>query len=139
MSLDLLLGLDPAKIKRPQKEVEITRLSELLGQPCIFTCKALTADEMDEIQEMVLEIKTQEVDVPEMQLMTILKGVADPDLKNEALLKHYDVPTPKELVRKLLLPGEVTKVYTAISDLSGYGEGAVKEVKNLSKQTASWN
>jgi len=129
-TLDLLLKLDQSKLKRPTREVEIKRLSDLTGEKVVFVCEALTADEMGGIQEMVLDVKKQDVDVPEMQVLTVLAGVKEPNLKDKDLLGCYNVPTPKELLRKLLLPGEIAALYQTISDLSGYGEGAVREVKN---------
>lgn len=129
-TLDLLLKLDQSKLKRPRKEIEIKRLSELTGGKAVFVCEALTADEMEGIQEMVLDVKKQDVDVSEMQALTVLAGVREPNLKDRGLLDYYNAPTPKELLRKLLLPGEIAAVYNAISALSGYGEDAVQEVKN---------
>lgn len=129
-TLDLLLKLDQSKLKRPTREVEVKRLSSLAGEKVVFICEALTADEMTGIQEMVLDIKGQDVDVSEMQVLTVLAGVKEPSFKDKNLLDYYNVPTPKELLQKLLLPGEIASLYNNISDLSGYGEDAVQEVKN---------
>lgn len=129
-TLDLLLKLDQSKLIRPRKEVEIKRLSEAAGEKVVFVCEALTADEYVGIQEMVLDVEKQDVDVPEMQVQVTLAGVKEPNLKERALLDYYNVPTPKELLRKLLLPGEIIALYNTISELSGYGKKAVEEVKN---------
>ena len=45
-------------------------------------------------------------------------------------MQKFKASTPKELVRKLLLSGEIANIYAEISSLTGFGEGAVKEVKN---------
>lgn len=129
-TLDLLLKLDESKIKKPTKQVEIRRLSEALGEKVIFTCQAVTANKMAEIQEMVLDVKTQQIDVQEMQIMTVLAGVKEPDLKDKKLLEKFNAPTPKELLQKLLLSGEITNLYNVISELSGYGPNSVAEIKN---------
>lgn len=129
-TLDLLLKLDQSKLKKPTREVEVKRLSELTGEKVVFVCEALTADEMGGIQDIVLDIKGQDVDVSEMQTLTVLAGVKEPNLKDKNLLDHYNAPTPKILLQKLLLPGEIAGLYNTISNLSGYGEGAVEEVKN---------
>jgi hypothetical protein len=129
-TLDLLLKLDQTKLKRPTKEVEIKRLSAITDEKVVFVCEALTADEMAGIQEMVLDVKGQDVDVSEMQVLTVLAGVKEPSFKDQKLLSYYNAPTPKELLRKLLLPGEIAALYNNISELSGYGDGAVQEVKN---------
>jgi len=129
-TLDLLLKLDESKIKKPTKQVEIKRLSEILGEKVVFTCQAVTANKMAEIQEMVLDVKTQQIDVQEMQIMTVLAGVKEPNLKSKELMEKFNVPTPKELLQKLLLSGEITNLYNVISELSGYGPDSVAEVKN---------
>lgn len=129
-TLDLLLKLDESKIKKPTKKVEIKRLSEILGEKVIFTCEAVSAARMAEIQEMALDVENQQIDVQEMQLMTVLAGVKEPDLKNKELLEKFHAPTPKELLQKLLLAGEITNLYNVISELSGFNKDAVAEVKN---------
>lgn len=129
-ALDLLLKLDQTKLKRPTKEVEVKRLSALTGEKVVFLCEALTADEMEGIQEQVLNVKEQDVDVGEMQKLAVLAGVKEPNLKSKELLENYNAVTPKELLKKLLLPGEIAALYNTISDLSGYGEDAVEELKN---------
>jgi len=53
-----------------------------------------------------------------------------PLFKSAELRSKFKVPTPKDVVRKILLSGEITAVYTEIAKLSGFGDGAVKEVKN---------
>jgi hypothetical protein len=134
--LDLLLGADIGEIKLPTKEVEITRLSELFGKPFILTCQALSPEKYEEVQDMAVSVKGKDVDldVSQLQLFTVMEGVMDangkPLFKSAELRSKYKVPSPKDLVRKILLSGEITAVYTEIAKLSGFGDGAVKEVKN---------
>lgn len=134
--LDLLLGSDIGDIKLPTKQVEIKRLSEVFGAPFVVTCKALTPDKYEEVQDMALEISGKEVDldVNLLQLFVVLEGVCDatemPMFKNKDLLTKFKAQTPKELVRKILLSGEIASLYGTISELSGFGDGAIEEVKN---------
>ena len=58
-----------------------------------------------------------------------MERMASPSLKSAELRSKFKVPTPKDVVRKILLSGEITAVYTEIAKLSGFGDGAVKEVK----------
>jgi len=129
-TLDLLLKMDETKIKKPTKGVEIRRLSEVAGEKVVFVCEAVTHNKMAEIQEMAFDIKSQQMDIQEMQVMTVLAGVKEPNFKSKELLEKFHAPTPKELVQKLLLPGEITNLYNVISELSGFGSDAVAEVKN---------
>lgn len=134
--LDLLLGSDIGEIKLPTKQMEITRLSETYGAPFIVTCKALTPDKYEEVQDMAVSVKGKDVDldVSLLQIFVVIEGLVDNDgklmMKNKDLMSKFKVSTPKELVRKLFLSGEIASIYGEISQLSGFGDEAVKEVKN---------
>jgi hypothetical protein len=134
--MDLLLGSDIGEIKLPTKQVEVVRLSNLYGAPFIVTCKALSPDKYEEVQDMALDVNGKDVDldVNLLQLFVVIEGVCDttekPMFKNKDLMAKFKANTPKELVRKLLLSGEIANLYGEISQLSGFGEEAVKEVKN---------
>ena len=134
--LDLLLGSDIGEIKLPTKQVEITRLSETYGAPFIITCKALTPDKYEEVQDMAVNVNGKDVDLDLalLQIFVVIEGVVDeadkPMFKNKDLLSKFKAQTPKELVRKLFLSGEIASIYGEISGLSGFGDNAVQEVKN---------
>ena len=130
--LDLLLGSDVGEIKLPTKEVEITRLSQVYGAPFILTIKAITPAKFEEIQDV--KGKDADIDITQLQLFTVIEGVVDatgaPMFKNKELMSKFKVSTPKDLVRAILLSGEIAKIYGEISELAGFGDNAVKEVKN---------
>ena len=48
--IDLLLNTDLEQIERPSKEVEIKRLSNILGEKFTVLCKSLSYDKYSEIQ-----------------------------------------------------------------------------------------
>lgn len=129
-TLDLLLQLDESKLKRPSKEVEMKRLSELTGQKVIFKVEALTPAKMEEIQEMSMDASMENINISELQIMTVVEGVKDPSFKSKDLMNKFSVYTPKDLIRKILLPGEIITLYNIIGDLSGFDGGAIEEVKN---------
>ena len=137
--LDLLLGSDIGEIKLPTKQVEITRLSKIYGKPFIITCKALSPEKYEEVQDLAVAVNGKDVDldVNLLQLFVTLEGVVDeagkPMFKNKDLMTKFKVATPKELIRTLLLSGEITSIYREIAELSGFGDDAVSavgEVKN---------
>lgn len=129
-TLDLLLQLDESKLKKPCKEVEMKRLSELTSERVIFKVEALTPEKMEEIQEMAMDESMENINVSELQMMTVLEGVKDPNFKTKELMDKFGVYTPKDLIRKILLPGEIITLYNIIGDLSGFDGSAVEEVKN---------
>lgn len=134
--LDLLLGADIGKIELPTKDFEITRLSELYGAPFIVTCKALSHSKYEELQDMALDVNGKEVEIDTDLLQTftvmecILDGTGNQLFKNKDVMRKFNAKTPKELVKVLLLNGEVTALYNVIAKLSGFGDDAIKEVKN---------
>lgn len=135
-TLDLLLKMDKTKIQRPTEQVELKRLSYLLGEPVVFTCQALTMDEFEEIQNIAISFgkkgEVEDISTNSVQIFTLIKGIVDPSLKDASLLEAYGAATPKQLIEdsKLLLPGEVTQLYNVISSLSGFGEDSVQTLKN---------
>ena len=118
--LDLLLGSDVGEIKLPTKEVEITRLSQVYGAPFILTIKAITPAKFEEIQDMSIDVKGKDadIDITQLQLFTVIEGVVDatgaPMFKNKELMSKFKVSTPKDLVRAILLSGEIAKILSLI-------------------------
>lgn len=134
MSLvDKLLQLDVAKIKMPEKEIEIKRLSELLGEKVIFKIKAIDGEKYADIQRMSVDYdnmgKIKDIDNFKLQVLTIIEGVIDPNFKDRQLLDHYNCATPEDLVKKLLLAGEIADLANEIAALSGF-ETELEDIKN---------
>lgn len=132
--IDKLLQLDVKKVvERPTKEFEVKRLSKLLGEKAIFKCQALDGETYADIQRSAIDISKKgnirDMKLFDMKVMTCVEGIIDPNLKDKKLLEHFGVPTPKELVKKMLLPGEIDDLYNLINDLSGY-EVDEDDIKN---------
>ena len=135
-TLAVLLCADRGKLRlMPTKQMEITRLSGIVGEPVIFTIRALTGEEFKEAQEAAYSLtkrgELEDVDGRMLQVMCVLNGTQDPNLKDKQLLDLYEAATPDELLNgSFLLPGEVSQLFNAIQELSGFGADAVAEVKN---------
>ena len=134
---DLLLGADFDQIERPSKEVEIKRLSNIFGEKFTVLCKALTYDKYSEIQENCIEMNSKEptFDLQKLQLELVFNGVFDAQdgtrlFSNKELQKKFKVPHGKELVKRLLLSGEISALADTITELTGYKEDLIKEIKN---------
>ncbi len=121
--MDMLLSADPNKLtERPKEKLKIKRLEKLLGGDCEIEIKALTAAEIDELrprekEHMIVEAVTN-IDFGDQRLCSALR----PAGRNTPL-------TPVEVVRSLLLPGEIDKLVNAIVALSGYGEDAIEKIE----------
>jgi hypothetical protein len=127
-AIEKLLKLDSNKIQLPTKEVEIPRLSKLLGEQFVFKLQAVSASDTESIREMA--IKNDNVDIFEIRKGIILAGVKEPNLRDESLRTHFGAVTPYDLLDKLFLAGEKEAIYEEINKLSGYDEGSVTEVKS---------
>jgi len=143
--VDLLLGADLGKIKNPYEDVEITRLSETLGAPFTVRCNALSQDKHEELQDLSVDVVGKEVDldINKLQILTVIEGVdivipgkdgapvsGGSLFKNNDIKSKFKAATPKDLVKIMLLPGEIAKLYETISRISGFSDDAVKKVKN---------
>lgn len=136
MSLvDKLLQLDAGKLaEKPIKEVELKRLSKVLGTKAIFKCQAIDGQAYADIQRRSIGISKRgdicDIDIYEMQVMTVLEGVVEPSFKDKKLLEHFNALTPKDLIKKMLLPGEIAELHNVVNELSGYErddeEGEIK-------------
>lgn len=115
-TLQLLLGLDIPNL--PEKKINIKRLSALAGQPVVFHIKSLQYNKVAELGKL-----------DEFNVHCCLAGITEPNLKDKALLEHYGVPTPAELLKKMLLPGEIEDISRAIETLSGYRVTTIEDVK----------
>ena len=78
--------------------------------------------------------KDADIEISLLQVLVVMEGVVDPNgkpmFKNKDIMAKFKASTPKELVRKLFLSGEIANIYGEIASLSGFGEGSVTEVKN---------
>lgn len=119
-TLDLLLKADIKEFVMPKKEIKIKRLSEKLQGDVIFKIKALSLDKIKEIRE---------TNSNEFNIHIVLEGVIEPSLKDKNLIEKFGVITPAELVKKILVAGEIEDIYNEISKLSGYNGSTVEEIK----------
>ena len=104
----------------PEKEFAIKRLSEAYKQPVVFRLRALPYNRVSEITKMQAD---------DMNVHIVLAGTLEPNLKDGNLLEKYNAPTPAEMIKKLLLPGEIEDLSREIEKLSGYRKITVEEIK----------
>lgn len=133
--MDLLLKSDTSKVKIPTKEVKIQSLSEAFGEDVIFTIQAIGIEKYNEIQEAGVtldEDALSDIDYNKIQLLTVLEGVKEPNLKSKELMEHFKAHTPIELLQRMFSgkPGEIATLYNHINELCGFGKNAVEEIKN---------
>ena len=133
--IEKLLKADAGKLAVPTKNYEVKRLSKLFGFPFMLQLRAINPERYMEIQQTSVELKKGDVDkinMYSMNIKTVLAGVVDPSFKDDELLKHFHAATPKELVNKLFLAGELSDIAGEINKLCGYDsqEKVDENVKN---------
>lgn len=135
MSLtEKLLALDAAKYKEKQTaEIEIKRLSVIVGEPFIVKVKEVDSDRMQEIQAMLFDKKGRydATQVRKVNKLAVLEGIVEPDIKDEKLQKHFGAATPKDLIDTLFKGVELTTIADKIAEISGFIEPEEEEeIKN---------
>ena len=118
--VDKLLALDAGTIATPTKVIIIQ--SKKINDTLEFPCKAVDAEKYAEIQEGALEIRkgdVKKINMYSMKTLIIIEGCPDV-FKSKEVMAHFGVPTPKELIKLLLLSGEIDDLYNGINELSGY-------------------
>ncbi|KHO37551.1 XkdN-like protein [Clostridium tetani] len=134
-TVEKLLALDAGELEMPTKEVTL-KLGKLGGQEFTFTCKAVNPEKVAKIQDKLIDLNKkgniQGTNLGETKLLTVMEGCSD-TFRNKDLLEHFNAPTPKELINKLLLAGEIDELYNTINELNGYeqDEEEEEEIKNL--------
>jgi hypothetical protein len=118
--VEQLLKIDAGKIEVPSKEVKL-KLAKLGNAEITFTCNAISMERYNEIQERVLQVdkkgNIQGFATAQAKIETVLAGVSE--LRSEELMKHFKAPTPKELMNKIFLPGEVDILADTVTEVSG--------------------
>ncbi len=122
--LDLLLRADLPDVRKalPEKRMEVKRLSELAGEPVVFTLRALSYKEIRDIQDKRRE---------DQAVSAVLYACKDPDWRDQRLLSAVSgAVTPLDVIQARLSPGEIDELYVEIQKLSGYINRTLREVKN---------
>ena len=137
-ALERLLKADAAKVtEKPKKEIEIPRLSKILGEKFTVTVQALDTELLAEITENHTEYtksgKVKKSNNYKIGLDMVVNAVVEPDFRDDRLLKHYSAATPNDLVAKLFLAGEIGKIAEVVTELCGVEKTQTEideEVKN---------
>lgn len=125
-----LLKIDLGEVEIP-KETKRMYLKKLKKE-FSFECVALDAEKANEIRMKSIDLASgtvDDIDMFKLQAYTVIEGCKNV-FKNKDLMKHFNAPTPIELVRRLLLDGELTELSNTITELSSYQEVKDNEIKN---------
>ena len=124
----LKIDLGEVEIPRETKRIYLKKLKKEFS----FECVALDAEKANEIRMKSIDLTSgtvDDIDMFKLQAYTVIEGCKNV-FKNKDLMKHFNAPTPIELVRRLLLDGELTELSNTITELSSYQEVKDDEIKN---------
>ena len=82
--------------------------------------RTLSYDRVEEIKELHQK---------ETSVYIVLEGVVAPDFRSKELREKYGCETTVDLIKRLLLPGEIEDISREIEKLSGYRVVTLKEIK----------
>ena len=132
-TVELLMAADVEKLTaRPTMQLEVKSLSEKLGEKFVVTIKALSSRKFTELSGLALK-SDGTADMSKMadtQALMLVESMVEPNLKDKALQEHFGVKTPKDLAFKLFGGGDLAAISAHVTDLSGYGDSSVEEIKN---------
>ena len=135
--IEKLLKKDKAELTNVQTtEVEIERLSKLIGEPCIFKLRGLTNKEIKELRELntkkewknvkrngkSVKEEVEVVDTYKLGLDFIVEATIDPNFRDSRLREKFGTEVPTDIVEEMLLQGEMVKIGKAIQKLIGEDE-----------------
>jgi len=120
--LELLLSPEAAAATKaaPTRKVKLKRLSKALGREVAFTLRGLPYGKVQELGRLQ---EDQEVAI-------LLAGCQEPDLKDPRLMELYGGVTPGEMLKAMLLPGEIADLSREVERLCGYRMSTIETVKN---------
>lgn len=129
--IDKLMKIDAGTLETPTAIHKM--YVKKIGEELEFEIQAINAEKIEEINRKALKLddgNVSNVDVYKIKILTIMEGC--PMFKDKELREHFDCPTPKELISKLLLKGEIDSLVNAIDKLSELEEtkGVEEEIKN---------
>lgn len=132
--VEKLMAVDKKEFEKIEtKELASKKLTKLLGEEAKVKIQAIDGDLFAALSATSLD-EDGEVDYAKAfsaNTKIAAAGIIEPDLKNEALLKHLGVATPADAARRIF-KGEINNIATEISELSGFKdeEKTRKEIKN---------
>ena len=127
--IDQLLKMDANEIEIPKGVHKM--YCKKLGKELEFQIEAIDAEKVAEIQEMSIDIAKGEInsiDTYKLKVETIANGCKI--FKNKDLQNHFKAINHRELIKKLLLSGEIDSLNEAINNLNSAAKLEDTEVKN---------
>lgn len=99
-----------------------------------FTIRSLTENEMESINKACMKYGKKgkvEFETNKYNCMVAIKGTVDPNFNDSDSIQALGCTIPSDYIKKVLLPGEITRVADEIQNLSGFKD--LEELKDEAK------
>ncbi|CZR82949.1 phage portal protein [Clostridium sp. HMSC19D02] len=132
-TVEKLLNMDAGKLKMPSSIFELycKKLDDILE----IECNAIDPERFDEIRMNSMDVDSgnlENINVYELKVNTILESC--PMFRNMEVVENLGLATPKDLLKKLLLAGEIDNLYEEVNKVNGIdAEGDKKRQKERAK------
>lgn len=134
--LTKLINSDKREFEKPSADVELPRLSKILGEKFVVTVKTLPTLLAEDIEEQCTKVTSDggiDINVNKMMNKILMESVYFEDehlFRNKGLMDAFNAKTPVDLINTLLLgkeKEELFKVYKSVITLDG--KELVKKIK----------
>lgn len=134
--LTKLINSDKREFEKPSTEVELPRISKILGEKFVVTVKTLPTLLAEDIEEQCTKVTPDggiDINVNKMMNKILMESVYFEDehlFRNKGLMDAFNAKTPVDLINTLLLgkeKEELFKVYKSVITLDG--KELVKKIK----------
>lgn len=134
--LTKLINSDKREFEKPSADVELPRLSKILGEKFVVTVKTLPTILSEDIEEQCTKVTPDggiDINVNKMMNKILMESVYFEDehlFRNKGLMDAFNAKTPVDLINTLLLgkeKEELFKVYKSVITLDG--KELVKKIK----------
>lgn len=134
--LTKLINSDKREFEKPSADVELPRLSKILGEKFVVTVKTLPTILAEDIEEQCTKVTPDvgiDINVNKMMNKILMESVYFEDehlFRNKGLMDAFNAKTPVDLINTLLLgkeKEELFKVYKSVITLDG--KELVKKIK----------
>ena len=134
--LTKLINSDKREFEKPSADVELPRLSKILGEKFVVTVKTLPTILAEDIEEQCTKVTPDggiDINVNKMMNKILMESVYFEDehlFRNKGLMDAFNAKTPLDLINTLLLgkeKEELFKVYKSVITLDG--KELVKKIK----------
>lgn len=133
-TVEKLLNMDAGKLKMPSGIFEL--YCKKLDDTLEIECNAIDPERFDEIRMNSMDVDSgnlENINVYELKVNTILESC--PMFRNMEVVENLGLATPKDFIKKLLLAGEIDKLYEEVNKVNGIdAEGDKKRQKEKNKE-----